>query len=343
MEVFCLDVAQGTCQIILLGDRRAIVIDCGSRSDRQALQFLARMGIDSIERLIVSHSHDDHIGGAVGVLGAFQDQIERICFVQDDRFLNSTFWLRISELYRTGRLRKNQLVRLEVSDSPQLVWTDDQRSVRLRTYSPTAAENLLAQQTQQPNPTSAVLFLEAGSHRIVFAADSEVAQWREIYQRAGRRLSCDVLVVPHHAGRFHSSADDLEWMYSQALELGVAVISVGTTNQHGHPRADVVAAIARHGGRVMCTQITPRCNGNDTNLEFLRPAVLSPVLHPGSSSPEPDFTDAGRSRNVACAGTVRVEMTAKNLTVSRLDDHQRAIDRLVADNRLCPLCRPAVG
>ncbi len=79
MEVFFLDVAQGTCQVIMLGQRRAIVIDCGIRNDRIVLQFLRRMGVEHIERLIVSHCHGDHIGGAVSVLGAFQNPISRGC------------------------------------------------------------------------------------------------------------------------------------------------------------------------------------------------------------------------------------------------------------------------
>lgn len=56
----------------MLGQRRAIVVDCGLRNDRLVLQFLQRSGIEFLERLIVSHSHDDHIGGAVSIMGAYQ-------------------------------------------------------------------------------------------------------------------------------------------------------------------------------------------------------------------------------------------------------------------------------
>ena len=73
MEVFFVDVAQGTCHVILLGGRRAIVIDCGcvQRKDQFILKFLHRMNVEFIERLIVSHSHNDHSGGAVAVLGDY--------------------------------------------------------------------------------------------------------------------------------------------------------------------------------------------------------------------------------------------------------------------------------
>lgn len=336
MEVFFLDVAQGTCQIILLGDRRAIVLDCGVPNDRLVLQFLRRLGIEYLDRLIVSHSHGDHIGGAVSVLGDYQDRIERIFFVQDDLFLQSSFWRRISELLRAGTLTKQHLVRLEATNEPQLIWSDTSRSARLRTFSPTAAENLLAQVAGQQNPTSAVLFFDVRDQRIIFAADSEVGQWREIRQRSGRRMECGVLAVPHHAGRTHSSPEDLAWLFDEALATDVAVISVGTSNNHGHPRQDVVTALSARGAKVMCTQITRRCC-ND--LEALRPGVLQPILHPGRSSPTRDATGAGNSRNVACAGTVRVSLLPAGLEVERLAAHQQAVDRLATAGPGCPLCR----
>ncbi len=44
MEVYFVDVGLGSCHVILLGGRRALVVDCGVRSDHIALQFLLRRG-----------------------------------------------------------------------------------------------------------------------------------------------------------------------------------------------------------------------------------------------------------------------------------------------------------
>ncbi len=65
MEVFFLDVGQASCNIILLGDRRAIVIDSGSGKGSLPLKFLKRCRVDRIAALVVTHS--DHIGGATCV------------------------------------------------------------------------------------------------------------------------------------------------------------------------------------------------------------------------------------------------------------------------------------
>jgi competence protein ComEC len=286
--------------------------------------------------LLISHSHHDHIGGAVSVLGEYQDRIEKICFVQDDLFLDSSFWRRVSELLRAGTLTKDRLIRLEATGEPQLVWSGQVHGAQLRTYSPTAAENLLAQEAGVQNPTSAVLFLDASNDRIVFAADSEVDQWRQIRQKSGQQISCKVLAVPHHAGRAHSSPDDLAWLFNEAISAAIAVISVGTSNTHGHPRQDVVEALSNRGTSVLCTQITRRCSDA---LERLRPGVLRPVLYPGRSSPDRDLTGAGNSRNVGCAGTVRAIVSDSGIIVDRLEDHQRDVDALAIASSVCPLCR----
>lgn len=338
MEVFFLDVAQGTCQVILLGAHRAIIIDCGSKPDggNVLLRFLLRMGVQRIEHLVVSHSHSDHLGGAIKLLAHFQDRIGKIWYVQDHRFLETRFAIRLHELLKSGRLQRGQLDRLECSEEPKLVWVDEGRLTRLRVYSPTPGDNFIAQIDQTPNPTSAVLFLDIGGHRIIFAADSDVAQWREIFRKYEQRMKCEVLAVPHHAGRSHNGADDLNWLLDQALDVNVAIISVGTANTHGHPRQDVVTAMTNRGTKVLCTQITSRCH---TDLESLRPSVLRPLTFLGRSSPVRDFTSSGNSRNVGCAGTVRVEATATGLIIDRLNDHQRAVDQLPRTAVSCPLCR----
>ncbi len=104
MEVYFLDVGMGTCQIILLGNRKAIVIDCGVKSDYIALHFLQKYGIDRVVRLITSHSDNDHTGGAITVLNNYQDRIDEVHVIQDSRFLATDYWRRIDYLNEQGTL-----------------------------------------------------------------------------------------------------------------------------------------------------------------------------------------------------------------------------------------------
>lgn len=151
-----------------------------------------------------------------------------------------------------------------------------------------------------------------------------------------KRMACAVLAVPHHAGRAHATPEELTWLFDEALAADVAVISVGTSNTHGHPRQDVIQALTAAGTKVLCTQITRRCNDD---LESVRPGVLRPLRYPGKSSPIRELTGGGNSRNVACAGTVCVTLTAAGIEVDRLAEHQLAVDRLATAGPRCPLCR----
>ena len=335
MEVFFLDVAQGTCQVVLLGSRRAIIIDCGLVDDLLLVNFLHRSGVQEIDCLVISHSHDDHLGGGLSILGAYQDRIKKICFVQDDKFLNTPFWARLSELLKSFRIRSEQLTRLESTEEPQLVWQDNLHHARLRTYSPSCAENLIAQSRGQQNATSAILILDAHSSRIVFGADSEVEQWREIHRKNGR-TDCDLLAVPHHAGKMHNDKEDLEWFLDHGVSMSAGIVSVGTANQHGHPREDVIKNMTARGIKVLCTQVTKRCV---SNLEAMRPGVLNPVVHLGRASAKRDLTSSGHSRNVACAGTICALISDQGIHIDRLDEHQLAVDKLASLSGCSPLCR----
>ena len=61
MEVYFVDIGKGTSNLILLGQSRTIVIDCGKNSGI-LLQLLKRFHVQEIDRLILSHNHDDHVG-----------------------------------------------------------------------------------------------------------------------------------------------------------------------------------------------------------------------------------------------------------------------------------------
>ncbi len=332
MEVYFLDVGLGTCQIILLGNRRAIVIDAGIQMDHLALQFLRRLRIDRIVRLITSHSDNDHTGGAISILSHYQDAIDELHVVQDHKWLESKYWQRIEDLCRRNVLSENQIVRLELNpaNSPKTLWRDGKSSLAL--YSPTFVQNQRSQAAGNANATSAVIVLDHLGKRVVFAADSEIPQWKKIHADHGQ-IHCDILAVPHHGGEIHDTATDLQWLYEQALRTQFAVISVGTKSNPKHPRQEVVRALIAQGAKVMCTQITTLCHPTPTSIGY---GVLQPQTHLGRSL---DGTlKQRRPKCVACAGTVLATISRNGLVIDRVTEHQMAVDRLTSKQGT-PLCR----
>jgi competence protein ComEC len=333
MEVYFVDVGLGSCHVILLGGRRALVIDCGVRSDHIALQFLQRNGVEQVDRLITSHSDGDHTGGAISILDHYAENIEKICVVQDHKFLKSRYWRRLFALKKEGRIHERQISPplLPEDDLPKLVWEDRLSGAKLRCFSPTFVENLEAQQSCNSNGSSMVFVLDYQGRRVVLAADSVVPQWRRIYERRGNRtLECDILAVPHHGGLTEGINADLDWLYDQAIRCDVAIFSVGTVRRPKHPRAEVVAKLRSIGATVLCTEITSLCNESPMGL---KPGVLQPQVHMGRAMNLP------KKPYVPCAGTVLATISNGSIEVDRLQVHQNAVDHLATTSKTCPLCR----
>ena len=334
MEVYFIDIGSGTSNLILLGQGRAIVIDCGENSGT-LLQLLTRFQVQEIVRLVVSHNHDDHAGGAVGVLDAFEGRIEKIAFVQDGSLSVTKFSRKIWRQLRDQIIRFDQLFRLECDDQPKILYEEKPRKLSLKILSPRFGDNLEAVEEGKPNATSGVLVLTIEDKRIVFAGDSIIRQWRRIREARKKPLACDLLSVAHHGGTVAGSLQDLQWLYTEGVRPQYAVVSVATSNIHRHPRPDVIKTITSTGSTIVCTQITSQCCDD---LEKLRPGVLTPEL-PGRSQPNLDRTTAGNSRNVACGGTLVAEFVNSQLNLDRFLKHQTAIEALAKTEGFHPLCR----
>jgi beta-lactamase superfamily II metal-dependent hydrolase len=349
-ECYFLDVGQGTSNVILLGQGRAIVIDCG-RSAWTALRLLQRY-VSRIVALIVSHNDVDHHGGAEAILAAYPKAIDRLYFLQDRPVEQLSLYALAMREHAAGNLVALP-IRLEREDQKRVIYSDAAADLSLELLFPTFLDNLTAQSAASPNATSALLVLFCGSRRIVFPGDATVDEWRRVRTLLGGAIPCDIVAVPHHGGNIslrrakgetpaaYSSRvlTDMRWVYSQAVQPSHAVISVGSSNDYRHPRSETLAALNGVNAVVLCTQITPRCHDD---LEPLRPGVIIPAF-PSRSTPARDLTQSGRSRNVGCAGTVVAEISPTQVAIQRLNAHQVAVDNLCGTPAGHPLCRPGKG
>ena len=348
-ECYFLDVAQGTSNVILLGQRRAVVIDCG-RSASVPLKLLRRY-VDEIVALVVSHNDRDHHGGAAAILCAYPKAIHQLYFLQDRPIEHLSLLATAKRELEAGNLLRPP-IRLERGERPRIIYRDSNADLTLELLFPTFLDNLDAQAASSPNASSAVLALSCGSRRVIYPGDATIEEWRRIHARLGAPIQADVISVPHHAGNISQRAgreDDcsfevrargeLQWLYRQAVRCDHAVVSVGTSNAYRHPREPTVRMLVASNTVVICTQITAQCHDD---LESLRPGVIRP-LPPAQSRSQRDSTRGGRSRNIACASTVLVEVGTDHIVIRRLQQHQDAVDGLCHSPDGHPLCRPNVA
>lgn len=344
MEVLFLDVGFGTSNVILTGSSSAIVIDV-ARQFQQTQAALNQFAVTRIDHLILSHWHEDHLGGALAFLRAFRGRIGMVWFPFDERFKESKLWAELVDQVRTGALGQSDVRALMVdSFGVRTLWTSRPRQARLEIVSPCFMESLTGVAANDPNASCGILVLWVGDRAVVFGGDALLSQWQSARERVGDVIQAEALSVPHHAGVIWPSNltaqqvdRALDVLYSQVVQPKVAIISTGTRPGNDHPRSDVIRALRRAGAKVLCTQMTRRCT---SDLERTRLLQLQTVARsaPGRSSPVRSAKSSGASNHVACAGSVFLELATTGSTVHQLASHDTFLASVPCSAKRSPMC-----
>ena len=346
IELFALDVGQGDASLILLPDSHApILFDCAD--DWVVNQFMDNWGIRHLSAVIVSHLDRDHIGGMEGFLRNFTEAGGRVAkvFLSEDRHVEeatpgailakSLIDYVITEA-ETGRWA---VYPVTVSDAP--IASGSGWSVRLLAPSQETRLALARSGQRAPNLLSGALRLEVGENAILVGGDAPLRTWASL---PSADLRARVFRIPHHGGALTDGGVPEGWgpdrLYD-SIGPDVAILSVG--KGHDHPNPDWISPVAgRHGCRLLCTQVTRRCEptmgGQPSGLRAS--AIRSPHF---AEPPWRHLDDRDRPRRdryeIPCAGTVLAELSG-NGEVRVLPQADGPHQRLV-DGWLSPLCRPA--
>jgi len=338
-ECWFLDVGQGTSNVILLGEGRAIVIDCGPCGSQQTIKLLSRH-VDTIEALIISHNDADHDYNVPQVLQQYRRATKNIFFLQDKPPTELPRTLGLLKEAKDGDFPVPR--RLEVDGSPPTVLFSE-NGVELSVLYPDFTANLVVQASaaSTANQTSAVLRLSCGNRRVVFSGDGTIDAWEYLTAKMpeAKPLPCDIMTVPHHGGSISNCAtgerSHQARLYAELIKPEYAIISVGTSNRHNHPKRDTLDALVNAGVTVLCTQMTGVCC---PELEMAR-SMRSVLAQPSRSRRCKSTTQSGRSKDVACFGSVVAEISTTHLQISGLSRYRRDIENHITTGGFDPACR----
>ena len=240
-ECWFLDVGQGTSNVILLGEGKAIVIDCGPKSSTETLRLLERY-VKTIEALIISHNDKDHDGNVGRILNHYRNAINAIYFLKDrtPSANIATFALLKSPEFKYDFPSPQMLV------ANQTVWQDN--NFDLTVLYPSFMANL--EHENCPNMTSGILRLKCGKHKIVYSGDAGIKAWESLSQQFGQRpLICDVMTIPHHGGKIASTNRllDHQKLYTDFVRPKMSIISTGSSNRDRHPLPETISALRELG------------------------------------------------------------------------------------------------
>ncbi len=222
LVVTFLDVGQGDAVLIHTPGNHSLLIDSGPQTEkfdsgeRIIVPYLLNEGIGKLDALIVTHEHEDHIGGAKAVLENIPVGWVGVPDV-GERLYNQEWQENLLKLGQAHRLRAGDTIELD-------------SNVFLEVLAPS---EILANTRSDANNNSLVLKLNYQGQSVLLTGDMEMEEMEEI---AGSGLNFDnsFFKQPHHGSKYSLDQTWLDQVHPQAV-----IISVGK-NSFGHPSPEVL-------------------------------------------------------------------------------------------------------
>jgi beta-lactamase superfamily II metal-dependent hydrolase len=236
LRVDFIDVGQGDAALVTSPTGKTVLIDGGPAHSAPALTaFLSAHVRGPIDLILLSHRHEDHLGGLPAVV----------------RRVGARTFLDAPEAH-AGPDYEALMRELDARGVPARLATRGRRidlggGAVITLLGP--PEPPIVGSRSDVNANSVVARLTFGGAAILFAgnAESPTEKW---LLASGAELRADVLKVAHHGSRYASGMKLL-----RAVRPRIAVISAGAGNEYGHPASVTVQRLERSGATVYRTDL----------------------------------------------------------------------------------------
>jgi len=221
LELLVMDVGQGDAAIIHTPNGKTIVVDAGLKfSGRDMGQdvlspYLRQRNWNFIDLLVLTHPHNDHIGGAEYLLN--HHPVKRILMqaVSYDSYTYRKLLITIDSLKIP--VEHAFAGKIDSATAPAYI----------RVMGPKQFSSL--DQPSNINNVSIVFQLFYGGTTVLFTGDAEQEVERD-QLLLGSLLKSDLIKAPHHGSRTSSSVSYLDLVQPHA-----SLISLGAGNKYRHP------------------------------------------------------------------------------------------------------------
>ena len=247
VKIEVLDIGQGDASLIYTKDE-VIMIDTGDVDERDRLEkLLKERNISTIDKLIITHPHADHIGGAYVV---FKNVNVKEVYDNGDATTSKTY-----QTYLKNIKQKNIAYhQFKAGDT-----VDFGDGVSFKVFSPTEK---MIKNDDDLNNNSIVGQLRYKDFTMLFTGDSERDAEQNMVKSYGDELQSDVLKSPHHGSRTSSSDD-----YLKTVKAKDVIISLAADNEYGHPHKQTLDRYKKYNMNVYRTDqdgtITITTDGSD--------------------------------------------------------------------------------
>jgi beta-lactamase superfamily II metal-dependent hydrolase len=225
-----IDVGQGDSELIQFAGKN-ILIDGGEQEmGGQVESYLRNHGVTSLDLMVATHPHDDHIGGLITILKDFP-----IKQVLDSGQSHTT---QTFSTYLNLIDQKN--IPFETAQRGQTIDLDPAIEIEVLSPSSTLFQDDL-------NQNSIVLKVTYHNVSFLFMGDAGT-QAESSLLSSGYNLDADILKVGHHGSSSASST-----AFLSTVTPAISVIEVGSGNDYGHPTQKTLSALQNVGSKIYRT------------------------------------------------------------------------------------------
>lgn len=314
MRVSYIDVGQGDSEFIELPNGETLLIDAGTNeTGEKAVNYIKSLGYTSIDYVVGTHPHEDHIGGLDDVINAFD----------------------IGKIYMpkiTADTKTFEDV-LDAIDSKGLTINTAKSGVSLVETDGLSVKMLapVSDSYKNTNDYSAVVKIIYGDTSFLFMGDAEELSESQITDD----VSADVLKAGHHGSSTSTSETFLDSVCPSA-----AIISCGRDNSYGHPHKETIEKFNERGIKYYRTDelgtITAISDGKNITINS------SDINSANSSSSQSSLEN---SKNyVINTNTKKIHLESCSSVKSMSDNNKSYTDnydKAIAEGYTpCGICKP---
>lgn len=221
LTVHFLDVGQGD-SILIEYHGESMLIDAGESDQGQVVtDYLQGQGISTLDYVVATHPHSDHIGGMDDVLNNFQ--VEHFI---DSGYPHTT---QTYENMLTTIDEKN--IPFEVAQAGQTIDFDPTVEIEVLNPASTYSDDL--------NENSVVIRVTYGETSFLLMGDAGLESEEKIME-TGYNVDSDILKVGHH-GSMSATGD----AFVSSVSPKVSIIEVGAGNSYSHPNSEIVKRLQK--------------------------------------------------------------------------------------------------
>lgn len=323
MYVHFIDVGQGDSIFIELPNGESMLIDAAEEEQAdKIITYIHQQGYDSLDYVVETHPHSDHMGGMADVINNFN--------------VSNVY---LSPATNTTKAYENMLTAIKSSDA--------------KTYSPMAGDTILndgnllievvapkAVNNDELNNSSLVIKLTYGEKKFLFAGDAEKDEEDGIWTN----IKCDVLKVGHHGSDSSTTANFLK-----KVEPTYAIISVGTGNSYGHPTDATLKRLSDKGMKTYRTDlqgtIVFTSDGKSISVDKSPSEYKAPAATTIAATTTVAVTTSGSNYKYILNTKTKKIHYANCSSVDDMNEENKAFinnyDKAIADGYvLCKRCNP---